>query len=106
MARKGFQARSGQLGRVFYNIPFASLRGDPRYADLRRRRGRCATVRGARRNYRFLFGGRRSMPWRIIWYAARCRPIPSLLPILALAEAFFMIELIKFVVSFGLVEFS
>jgi len=36
---RDFQARSGQLGRVFYNIPFASLRGDPRYADLRRRMG-------------------------------------------------------------------
>ena len=36
---KDFQARSGRLGRVFYQVPFESLRDDPRYADLRRRMG-------------------------------------------------------------------
>ena len=36
---KDLQARSGRLGRVFYQVPFESLRDDPRYADLRRRMG-------------------------------------------------------------------
>jgi TolB-like protein/Tfp pilus assembly protein PilF len=36
---KDFQARSGRLGRVFYQVPFEALRSDPRYEDLRRRMG-------------------------------------------------------------------
>lgn len=36
---KDVQARSGRLGRIFYQIPFESVRGDPRYAEVRRRMG-------------------------------------------------------------------
>jgi hypothetical protein len=36
---KGFQDHSGQLPRIRWEAPFASLRGDPRYADLLKRMG-------------------------------------------------------------------
>jgi serine/threonine-protein kinase len=36
---KDFQARSGLLARIGWQLPFESLRSDPRYADLRRRMG-------------------------------------------------------------------
>ena len=34
---KGFQDRSGQLGRIRWEAPFESLRSDPRFADLLKR---------------------------------------------------------------------
>ena len=36
---KDLQTRTGRLGRVLYQIPFESLRSDPRYTDMRRRMG-------------------------------------------------------------------
>jgi eukaryotic-like serine/threonine-protein kinase len=36
---KDFQARSGLLARIRWQVPFESLRSDPRYADLLRRMG-------------------------------------------------------------------
>jgi hypothetical protein len=36
---KGFQDHSGELPRIRLEAPFASLRSDPRYADLLKRMG-------------------------------------------------------------------
>ncbi len=36
---KDFQARVGPLSRIRWELPFESVRSDPRYTDLRRRMG-------------------------------------------------------------------
>jgi len=36
---KDFQARAGPLSRIKWELPFESVRSDPRYADLLRRMG-------------------------------------------------------------------
>jgi hypothetical protein len=36
---KDFQARIGALSRIRWELPFESVRSDPRYADLLRRMG-------------------------------------------------------------------